>query len=454
MEISLVEIRDLFGYYNYSISLHNKITIIHGPNGCGKTTVLKLINAFFNKDLAYLRKVDFSSIKFLFSDERHFLIVNKKKHVLKGERRTRPHDEDYNYNYLSYEYVNEDEKSNYDPFENNDINTALLKKILRRPRVLPFLERISTDKWLDRRIDRTLTTDEVLDEYGNMILTRYGDIDEFDPIPNNILEVIDEIDVRMISTDRLTETKVNEDRYNLHNEVKIEQKVTSIAKNLAARIKETLQQYGLVSQSNDRSFPIRLIRAKEFLEIDQIKDKLVELERKRKKFEESGILDEEQDINMNELVSSINEANRQTLSLYATDTEQKLDVLSKLSELITLFGSLIDKNFINKKITFNKNTGFLFSPTYSNGVINPGNLSSGEQHEIVMFYDLVFNTNTNTLILIDEPEISLHVKWQLEYINDLFEIIEKTGFKVIIATHSPQIINDKWNLTVSLGEDK
>ena len=69
-----------------------------------------------------------------------------------------------------------------------------------------------------------------------------------------------------------------------------------------------------------------------------------------------------------------------------------------------------------------------------------------------MFYDLIFNTTENTLILIDEPELSLHIKWQLSYVDELIEIIKVTGFSAVLATHSPQIIHDKWNLTVSLSE--
>src|SRR5690349_22975449 len=35
-------------------------------------------------------------------------------------------------------------------------------------------------------------------------------------------------------------------------------------------------------------------------------------------------------------------------------------------------------------------------------------LSSGEQHELVLLFDLIFRVEKNTLVLIDEPELSLH----------------------------------------------
>jgi len=70
----------------------------------------------------------------------------------------------------------------------------------------------------------------------------------------------------------------------------------------------------------------------------------------------------------------------------------------------------------------------------------------------VLLYELIFNTDPNTLVLIDEPEISLHVTWQKEFINDLIEIIELQKIQVITATHSPQIVNGRWDLTYNLAD--
>ena len=52
--------------------------------------------------------------------------------------------------------------------------------------------------------------------------------------------------------------------------------------------------------------------------------------------------------------------------------------------------------------------------------------------------------------MIDEPEISLHVAWQQEFLHDLEKITDLAKFDVLIATHSPQIIHDRWDLTQEL----
>ena len=79
-------------------------------------------------------------------------------------------------------------------------------------------------------------------------------------------------------------------------------------------------------------------------------------------------------------------------------------------------------------------------------------LSSGEQHEVVLLYELIFNAKPDTLVLIDEPEISLHVTWQKAFLDDLIQIIELQQIQVLIATHSPQIINNRWDLVYNLAD--
>ena len=78
-------------------------------------------------------------------------------------------------------------------------------------------------------------------------------------------------------------------------------------------------------------------------------------------------------------------------------------------------------------------------------------LSSGEQHQLVLAYDLLFRTQPNTLVLLDEPELSLHVEWQERFLVDLKAVIDLVGFDALLATHSPYIINGHNELTVGLS---
>ena len=58
-----------------------------------------------------------------------------------------------------------------------------------------------------------------------------------------------------------------------------------------------------------------------------------------------------------------------------------------------------------------------------------------------MFYNLIFASEDNSLVLIDEPEISLHIAWQEDYLELLMKICEMNHLQAVVATHSPNIIN-------------
>ena len=79
-------------------------------------------------------------------------------------------------------------------------------------------------------------------------------------------------------------------------------------------------------------------------------------------------------------------------------------------------------------------------------------LSSGEKQEIVLFYELIFETKSNLMLLIDEPEISLHITWQKKFLDDLLKVSKISHIKAIVATHSPQIISNHWDIQIDLGE--
>ena len=75
-------------------------------------------------------------------------------------------------------------------------------------------------------------------------------------------------------------------------------------------------------------------------------------------------------------------------------------------------------------------------------------LSSGEKNILFVYFELLFNTSGFDVILIDEPEISLHIEWQERFIDDILKISSLSDIQVIIATHSPNIVNGHFDLFV------
>ena len=223
------------------------------------------------------------------------------------------------------------------------------------------------------------------------------------------------------------------------------------ADELAGALKATLTRYAELSQSLDRTFPVRLVRetGSDTLTDSEIRNRLSEFEAKRERLAESGLLDREADAF--QLPSTIDDTKASVLAVYVSDVAKKLEVFDELAQKIDLFKSIVNRRFRHKRMIVSRNAGIEFM-TDAEQPLNPTNLSSGEQHELVMLYELLFKMREDLLILIDEPEISLHIAWQEEFLQDLTEMVRLSGFNVLIATHSPQIINDRWDLTVELHD--
>jgi predicted ATPase len=69
-------------------------------------------------------------------------------------------------------------------------------------------------------------------------------------------------------------------------------------------------------------------------------------------------------------------------------------------------------------------------------------LSSGERQIFVLITHLVFNPRMRdeNILLIDEPELSLHLKWQKGFVSAVRTA--SPAIQMILATHSPEIIFD------------
>ena len=230
----------------------------------------------------------------------------------------------------------------------------------------------------------------------------------------------------------------------------MEPAVVTYAQELAATIKATLAEYANLSQSLDRSFPTRLVSsdASTDLTTDDLRNELSALEDKRSRLVDAGLLDREKGLDFRQL-QAIDERNRNVLSVYVTDAQQKLSVFDEISKKLDLFKQIIKDRFLYKEMVITSKDGLVFR-TADGKTLQPTFLSSGEQHVVVLFYELLFKVGPNSLILIDEPELSLHVIWQQQFLQALANITKLGNFDVLIATHSPQIIHDRWDLTVEL----
>lgn len=73
-------------------------------------------------------------------------------------------------------------------------------------------------------------------------------------------------------------------------------------------------------------------------------------------------------------------------------------------------------------------------------IIEPAKFSSGEK-EIINFLDTIISTKvSNGIVLIDEPELHLHPRWQTILLDLIQEFSEKRNLQFIFSTHSPVFV--------------
>ncbi len=124
-----------------------------------------------------------------------------------------------------------------------------------------------------------------------------------------------------------------------------------------------------------------------------------------------------------------------------------------LAESTIVFLDIVNRLFNNKEVYLNERNQLNVRLDDGNG-IPITRLSAGEKQVMIMFYRLLFHTKPGTLAIVDEPEISLHVSWQ-QKIGALFLDISRTReIQILAATHSPQIIHDRWDLAKELRAER
>ena len=119
---------------------------------------------------------------------------------------------------------------------------------------------------------------------------------------------------------------------------------------------------------------------------------------------------------------------------------------------IACFRAIINRcEFAGKHLEIDKRFGFRFmTEDELHTILSLDQLSSGEKQMIIQVFELLFHAKSGTLVMIDEPELSLHMMWQMNYLKNLSEIAQLRGFQCIVATHSPQIFNSMWSKSVDL----
>lgn len=91
---------------------------------------------------------------------------------------------------------------------------------------------------------------------------------------------------------------------------------------------------------------------------------------------------------------------------------------------------------------------FIIDGKYS---ISADKLSSGEKQLLIILLTVLLEDGQEYVLMMDEPEISLHISWQYELLNWILEL--NPNVQLILTTHSPSIFSDGWGEKAIYMED-
>ncbi len=458
--ITKIQVFGLYDVFDHTINLKEEnITLILGENGLGKTIILKMVKAFFDKNYNDLFSFPYREFRLFFNEKEVITILKEideeESNLIFRYRKTSDPKKNKNefklpisqFHRRSYYHKYPKRSINYIDFDRH--SSELEYFINRNSR--HYIERVGREKWVDHKFGEVYSTREIITKFKDYLPE--GIIKElYTKIPDWLTNKSDLFEAMLIETQRLLyKSKEGESEY--------KNSVIKYAQELAEKIKNKTVAATDLASNLDKNYPNRVVEEitkKNKISDEEIKLGLNHLSKRRELLNKVGLIDteEEQFHPLNNTIEGGQKNNdllNIVLQVYINDSNKKLEIYDDLAKKLEILIDIINKRFLYKTLSISKTNGFVFKSTITEKEIPLSGLSSGEQHELVLFYQLLFDTLPSSLLLIDEPEISLHIKWQNHFIDDLQEVIKLNSFSAIIATHSPDIINNKWSLTVNLN---
>lgn len=441
VRVKSIHVRQLFGMYNHNIVLKPEhTTIVFGRNGVGKTVMFKLTHAILSGDMTAmldLLRYPYREFSVVLSDGSKVAAVRIEE---KGVAQVQ----------LSY-LPDAGEATTF------KINEKVFTKLAARlERHLPF-HQVGPERWRDDETGEVMNALEVVSRWGEL-----GDDEVSKDVAGWKLLMGRHLpQTLLIQAQRLIRVGRATARNYLRQEgAAIRDTVSAYSADLKNRIDQTLAEYGREAQRLDQTYPQRLLQqasaapsGEELMAQEEIIESLHKLKHQQASYQALGILDEQTQgmaLNEDQLLTDVYRA---AMSVYVRDTQAKLKIVDNLAQRVRLLLDLMGEKFSNKALKIDSQThDLVVESTHGKAQrLSVNALSSGEQHQLVLAYDLLFRTQPNTLVLLDEPELSLHVDWQERFLKDLKAVIDLVGFDALLATHSPYIINGHNELTVGLS---
>jgi predicted ATPase len=394
------------------------VTVIYGENGSGKTTLLKIIHAIFNKNEQYLIEENISEIELVyFTDKKE----EKKIHIkLNGKVNWGENIKDLTTKSSILFGVNRG------VIQDNGIgiSDSNIARRLRELRNEIDHSSSSKAKIIEYENLKNLHQRLLLENEKKSILDRMLLENEKKSISDDDHIAVDFISIKEIENaivkqfragQRAISDKVKNAFFNTISnavDIEIEKKNYDLPPNFSERIdKERDVLLSLVEKLDNSSLQSKL-------------HNYLKNSKKTTEIQDSKIF-------------------RALLVNILEKVEEESLELNSISQLIESFN---DHLYRNKKLIVKDEVAYIELSKGNEHSIDK--LSSGERHLLTFLTLFLIIGRNKDFFIIDEPEISLNMKWQRKLMPLLSELSPNS--QIIVATHSPSIAHKKSNYLVEL----
>lgn len=135
---------------------------------------------------------------------------------------------------------------------------------------------------------------------------------------------------------------------------------------------------------------------------------------------------------------------------YVKSVLSRLEAIDPVFRMIDEFVNQINTFLTRKVLKFSMGRGFRIINEIGDS-LDESQLSSGEQQLLLMFCYALTAQDQPSIFIVDEPEISLNIKWQRQLLKSLGEITRGTETQFIFASHSLELIAQHRSNVVKIG---
>ncbi|NLH98672.1 MAG: AAA family ATPase [Chthonomonadales bacterium] len=447
MRVLGLEVEGLFGLWDHRFELDRDehVTIIYGRNGVGKTTLLRLVQAFIDRNWWYVADTRFDRLSVVSDDNRRLCVRRSRfDQVPDADRQSCI---ELTLSFEESDNVLERDIIRLDP------PPSLVEEITELAESSGLqLRREGPIHWVDPANGRVWFYGDILAELGAWEIT-YPHRDAADR--PWLADAVGGLRAHYLGPDRVL--GASPWYHDKPERVRSFRTAEGWASEIRERLVSARAAYAKHAQELDATFPSRVLEAMSATtarpaSLSALLDLMDGVNRRRNRLAEVGLLEATTSDLAGDLSWVQSDAGALALlNVYLSDALDKLDCVADLDAALSGLVEQVNERLIRSRLAIDRDRGL--SIVNQAGVrIPPGRLSSGEQHMLVMMAELYLRAQPGDLLLIDEPELSQHVEWQKAFVEHLIGHAQALRFDAIVATHSPDIVQGHRALLRGLGE--